>query len=299
MLNQLQLINLPSDSSLEGIPLDYVFVLKTCQRTLLLLNKKNDQGFNFNNQTLLAGPNAYQFLLETICGLHSKLIAENEIVSQFKQAYKEYLAQEKKDHVIVRVLEKLFKDAKEIRSEYLLGLSQKTYSAIIRKNLINKYHAESVLIIGSGNMAIDLINQLSKKVKIYITARNAEKLNQIASQYNVEIVDWHSPENYLQFSHVVNTIGTEKVIFDHDFFNAWEKSHRRSNKLFVDTGSPSSIKTEMTLSEGLMRLDDIFNEGAIHETYKQKKIEIAKKELKKLVLHRHNSLQVQVHSTPL
>ena len=65
------------------------------------------------------GQMAYMFLLETICGLKSRMLGENEIVSQFKEAFALYLAKEDKNPYIIQVFEKLFKDAKEIRTKYL------------------------------------------------------------------------------------------------------------------------------------------------------------------------------------
>src|SRR5690606_32390758 len=113
------------------------FVLRTCQRTLVLAYDRSP----FEDRapvphTLLSGSDAYLFLLETICGLKSKLIGENEIVGQFKEAYKMYAQSTLKDTRLLAILEKLFKDAKDIRTQYLIGISQKTYASLTRKHLI-------------------------------------------------------------------------------------------------------------------------------------------------------------------
>ena len=286
MLDQLVLLNLPSGSEVSIKEEGSVFILKTCQRTLLL--SMNEEEFPNQAPTML-GKDAYAFLLQIICGLQSKLVGENEIVSQFKQAYKEFSATPDKCTKLLLVLEKLFKDAKEIRTKYLLGLSQKTYSSLTRKHIL-KFKAEKVLIIGSGQLAEDLINQFKKKCTVYISARNSERVKELASTHNIEIIKWKDYDRYSEFPYIANTIGTNKeIIFKNDFFMTWDLNNE--NKLFVDLGSASTIDTPMQLNDGVVRLKEIFSEGAIHEGHKLKQIEKAKNALQDIVTLRHKVLQ--------
>src|SRR5437868_5009856 len=142
MLNGLKLWNF-SSGSLPPEELDRsTFVLRTCQRTLVLTFERYPfQHEELPTHLLLEGQDAYLFLLETICGLKSKLIGENEIVGQFKEAYKIYTQSTVKDTKLLQILEKLFKDAKDIRTQYLIGISQKTYASLTRKHLIQKARA--------------------------------------------------------------------------------------------------------------------------------------------------------------
>ena len=119
MLKQLKLAHLPPqyDVSLEND--GRYFILKTCQRTFVLgfhFNLLNHKDFSCSAKILL-GEEAYQILLETICGLKSRLLGESEIVSQFKQAYGEYLKLPEKNPLVLDVLHKLFQDAKNVRSK--------------------------------------------------------------------------------------------------------------------------------------------------------------------------------------
>ncbi len=70
------------------------FVMKTCQRTLVLsfgeCNVSKPQNTEVSHE-IYHGTEAYTYLLEIICGLKSKLVGENEIVGQFKTSYKEYV----------------------------------------------------------------------------------------------------------------------------------------------------------------------------------------------------------------
>ena len=285
MLDNLTLNNF--HSSFEA---DYVakgaFVLKTCQRTMVL---DHQVGGLASADSHKHGKEAYLYLLEVICGLQSKLIGENEIVNQFKTTYQQYTANPSRKNELMAILEKLFKDAKEIRSKHLLGLSQKTYASIARKKMLSHYKAEEVLVLGSGQLAEDLINQFKKKAKVFISARNLEKAAKLADQHDLHILPWNNQYLYLDFPFIANTVGFEGVLLSDHFFNKWSEKHE--NKFFIDLGTPSCIDTGLDLASGVMRLEDVFNEGAILESHKLSQIENARSAMTKLTEKRYIHLQ--------
>lgn len=290
MLSGLNLWNFPAgtmDSSDLGLT---CFVLKTCQRTLVL----SFDSFPFKtnslpNYSIYKGSEAYLFLLETICGLKSKLIGENEIVGQFKEAYQIYAQSTFKDTKVLRVLEKLFQDAKDIRTKYLVGISQKTYASITRKHFIQRSKAKHIVIFGSGMLAEDLINQFKKKAKISICARNEQRVQELSTIHALEIIPWEERSSLVRQAFIANTIGHNSILFNQTFFEAWENNN--SDRLFVDLGSPSVIKTDLGLSSGVVRLQDIFNEGAIVEGQKEYQINLAKAAMVEVTKKRMNLFQ--------
>jgi glutamyl-tRNA reductase len=260
-------------------------MLKTCQRTLVLAF--NDHPFEDDSlpmHTLSSGEEAYLYLLETICGLKSKLIGENEIVSQFKAAYQIYGQSTLKDTKLLHILEKLFKDAKDIRTQYLIGISQKTYASLTRKHLVQKAKAEHIVVIGSGALAEDLINQFKKKAQVSICARNHTRVSELAELHNLTIIPWDNRLELANSPYLANTIGSDTILFDEDFFTAWKA--KNVHTLFVDLGNPSSISTNLTLADGIVRLDDIFDEGAIVEGQKQLQIDLARQAMQELTSKR-------------
>lgn len=284
MIERLRLHNFPSGYELN-LTEHNNFILKTCQRTMVLsagqgeaVNVKGPVAYSSEHQA----EDAYLFMLETICGLKSKLLGENEIVGQFKQAFKSFLENPNRDNSLIVILEKLFKDAKDIRTKYLLGLSQKTYASITRKIIqSSSTNLDEVLIIGSGNLAEDLINQFKKKCKVTICARNLERLSEFKIIHGVDILPWDQVQNTTKYSYIVNTIGFEGVLFDKNFFSNW-KSYS-SDGVFVDLGSPSVIQSNLKKEHGLWRLEDIFTEGAFHENFKWNQISLAKEAMKSTV----------------
>lgn len=296
MLNGLKLWNFGSGAHPEDGLVTQSFVLKTCQRTLVLAYDSNPfQSETLPEFELQTGDEAYLYLLETICGLKSKLIGENEIVGQFKDAYKLYAMSNIKDTRLLLILEKLFKDAKDIRTDYLIGISQKTYASLTRKHLIQKAKADHVVIIGSGNLAEDLINQFKKKATVSICARNSEKVAALAKTHQINVISWDSRHDLVNQPYIANTIGHDSVIFGESFFQEWSlKNHKR---LFVDLGSPSVISTPMHLEEGVVRLDDIFDEGAIVESQKIQQIELAKAAMQDITLKRKSLFEAKYNQS--
>lgn len=274
MLDTLRLWNFGSGVTPAIQDLGRFFVLSTCQRSLVL--SAGDLPFSqepLPKHEYLEGEEAYTYLLETICGLKSKLIGENEIVGQFKEAYKIFAASTLKDTRLLVILEKLFKDAKDIRTEYLIGISQKTYASLTRKHF-SRLKASHIVILGSGALAEDLINQFKKKAKVSLCARNSSRAQELADLHGINIIDWNLRDELHTHAFIANTIGFEGTLLSQDFFDLWAQTH--SERLFVDLSGPSTIETFLGFDDGVVRLDDIFNEGAIVESQKQLQIELAR-----------------------
>lgn len=297
MLQGLRLWNFSSGTLPTEELCPSTFILSTCQRTLVLAF---DQ-IPFKHLSLLPpheiseGEEAYLYLLETICGLKSKLIGENEIVGQFKEAYKIYAASTLKNTRLLTILEKLFQDAKDIRTQYLIGISQKTYASLTRRHLIQKARARHVVIMGSGQLAEDLINQFKKKAQVSICARNTKKVAELALTHNLNIILWDERHNLINEPFIANTIGHQDTILGQDFFDAW--TSKNDQRLFVDLGSPSTIKTTLSMNEGLVRLDDIFNEGAVVEDQKLQQISLAREAMLNITHKRKSLLQAKLTRT--
>jgi glutamyl-tRNA reductase len=295
MLSGLTLWNFSSGSLQQEELLGHAFVLRTCQRTLVL--SYNTYPFNHTElprHELVYGRDAYLFLLETICGLKSRLIGENEIVGQFKEAYQIYTTSTLKDTKLLLVLEKLFKDAKDIRTQYLIGISQKTYASLTRKHFISKMKADHIVVVGSGALAEDLINQFKKKAQVSICARNTERALELARLHNLNIIPWDERSSLAARPFIANTVGTCAIVFDKAFFETWSL---QEEKLFVDLGSPSSIETKMISEDGVMRLDDIFREGAVVEEQKQAQIALAKAAMLTITMKRLTLFEVKFART--
>lgn len=289
MVNELKLWNFAAGHDArvdDSVP---CFQLQTCQRTLVA-------GFTerpFGPEPLplherVEGREAYLFLLETICGLKSKLLGENEIVAQFKAAYQEYARHPAREGEMLLVLEKLFKDAKEIRTAHLVGLGLKTYASLTRRHFM-RAKAPEVLILGSGQLAEDLVNQFKKRSRVLLSARNHTHASELARLHGVEVVAWDDRARWMRQAFIANTIGFEGVLLDEDFFASWETLN--PHRLLVDLGSPSCLRTQLGRNEGVLRLADILAEGAVVEDQKQARLQLARTAMLELVERRARWLE--------
>lgn len=309
MIDGLTVINLKVKATLRPSNGE-VFVLKTCQRTLIVgfgqlpfyhLNDQNDI------RDMYTSDQAYIFLLETICGLKSEVLAEYEVVGQFKEAYNEYAQLPFKKNYILTLLEKILQDSKKIRTDHLTEIGQLSYAGIARKLIVSRTQQSEVLIIGSGNLSVDLIKLLKKKHRVFLSARNAKRVAELAELHSLEVIPWLEYAAYKKFDSIVNTIGSDEILFENSFFKEWPKDKVRKcmistdnssqtntsdTKLFIDLGSPSVIKTSLSQSEGVLRLEDIFHQSAKMNILKMEKIKCAKESIVRLCKNRRQTFSI-------
>ena len=294
MLERLYLKNFVAIPSGIGIFPGEIFSLKTCQRYLILsLQEISLPSGEYGSMEERSGVEAYHYLLEVLCGVQSRMLAENEIVGQFKEAYRNYLQRPERQRPLIRVLEKLLQDAKEIRTNHLSKVGQKTYGAITQKLVCKRTKVQKVLIIGAGQLAVDIANRFKKRAdQVFISSRNEQKVKNFCQRHLTCSLPWREFERYREFAVIINTIGVEGVIlFDQNFFDRWYPRHTRPT--FVDLGHPSTIVTPLGVAQGVIRLDYIFEQSAIREKEKRKKIDQALAAIRVVSLKRAHLLRGQ------
>jgi glutamyl-tRNA reductase len=214
-------------------------------------------------------------------------LAEYEVVAQFKESYQVYANLPFRNTNMLTLLEKLFQDSKKIRTEHLTEIGQLSYAGIARKIVHTKSSTNDVLVVGSGNLAIDLVKLLKKKHRVFLTARNTGRVGELCSEHSLEMIPWRDYDIYKNFESVVNTIGTEEILFNEDFFHTFSScSNASGSKLFIDLGSPSVIRTHLSESAGVFRLEDIFRQSAKMNNEKMEKIKCAKDSIVRLCENR-------------
>lgn len=302
MIKNLTVINLKANS--HANPSDgEVFVLKTCQRTLIMgigeapfLHLRDDALREEVITDIFEGKDAYVFLLETICGLRSEVVAEYEVVGQFKEAYQEFQKNSVKNTQVMGILQKIFQDNKKIRTDHLTEIGQLTYAGIARKLIHTAVSDGDVLVLGSGTLAEDLIKLLKKKHNVYISARNDSRVQELSATYELESIPWGAKGTYTKFPFIVNTIGADEILFDEIFFSQYFKSPQSPQmKLFIDLGSPSVIETNLTEKDGVLRLEDIFRQSAKLNIEKMEKVHRAKAAI---ALHAEKRMKPTLSNTP-
>lgn len=277
MISNLQLINLEKSAPhMSGEGHDF-FTLSTCQRKLLIglndnpLNSIHDQKGKYQTYN---GESAYSFLVETLCGLKSKMLAENEIVAQFKQAFKNYLEHGHANSYLITILEKALKDTKHIRTQYLKNIGQLSYAGITKKIIQNKNLSGPIIILGSGALALDLIKLLDRRHALTLCARNQSVSLEIQQKYNIDLMHWEQQDKLKAAPLIINTIGADNVLFNTDFFKQWSAVDIQK-RLFIDLGSPSVIETPLNQENGIIRLEDILTLAKTWGVKKSNSVQLA------------------------
>jgi glutamyl-tRNA reductase len=120
---------------------------------------------------VLSGPPAYQFLLETVCGLKSPVLGETEVHGQFKKFLDE--AKAHLSSAMFKALHQVHVDAKRIRASCLQDLGSQSYGSFCRRLVRG---LQGVNLVGSGHLANELLPWLVKsKTPIRLFCRSAEQ----------------------------------------------------------------------------------------------------------------------------
>ena len=294
-MSHVSISNQPTDSfdEFKDLVSSTSFILKTCQRTLIIEPRVENIESPLMRECpelSFAGPKGYQFLLEVICGLRSRLLGENEIVGQFKEAYEGYLEKEKRNSDILLLLQKLFKDAKDIRTQYLSEVGQYSYAGITKKLISNRSTMNKLLVVGSGQLAEDILKVMHRKFDIHLLARNEEKVKELKNNYDFKILDWAKFNDAARYATIVNTIGSKEVLFSEKFFKTYLLLNGQKS-LFIDLGSPSAIETNYDVGNGVIRLQDIFEMSEQLNQEKKGKIHQAMRGVEEVVQKRWSYLR--------
>lgn len=167
----------------SGLPLE-AFSFMTCLRHIVLapvevLNALVPQ--LGPNDSVLRGEEAYRFLLEVVCGLHSPLVGETEVNGQFKTAVANFgfPATPWGSH-LAKTFKALFEDAKKVRETHLKDLGSQSYGSVLRREVrgLKELH-----ILGAGHLVQEILPWVTKEsLRITVHCRDLEKATQELAQ---------------------------------------------------------------------------------------------------------------------
>ena len=145
-----------------------VLIWETCRRKIYFY--LDDTGFLADGRGFKQSLEAETFLLEVLCGLHSPVIGETEILGQFRQ----FINNNSKHPWVQQWQSRMqvwFSLIKVVREKYLYNFGSQSYGGYLRRILQNEH---DVQIIGSGALVDDVLPWLVTK-NVSVFARNLEK----------------------------------------------------------------------------------------------------------------------------
>ncbi|MCB0379228.1 MAG: hypothetical protein KDD33_12115 [Bdellovibrionales bacterium] len=143
----------------------------TCMRSIVVSLEDHIPN-SLKSYDFYRGESAYRFLLEVICGMHSPLIGETEILGQFKNFHREY------GKVWPSLLQEIFQalnaDAKQVRQKHLQNIGCHSYGSLLRKTLAADIKAMHFL--GAGQLVEEILPWFKKaQFPMSIFTRDPEK----------------------------------------------------------------------------------------------------------------------------
>jgi glutamyl-tRNA reductase len=125
---------------------------RTCLREILFFH--DEEAAAELGEPIVEGE-AYQLLLEVICGLRSPLLGETQVMGQFKA----FLGSLGKDQAALRrVGQRLLSEARAISERHLRQLGSRSYGAATRRRAAD---CPQVVVIGTGVLSHELLKFLA------------------------------------------------------------------------------------------------------------------------------------------
>ncbi|WP_423363574.1 glutamyl-tRNA reductase [Mycoplasma sp. P36-A1] len=234
-------------------------ILSTCNRSELIfvsdnlehaLNKiklyykNNMKVTNFENFNLLENKRALQYIFETVCGLHSLVIGEDQIQGQIKDAYTYATDVYECSTVFNKLFQSVLSCGKKVRSEHKLSeipLSISYIAINLLKEKHNNLKDKAVLVVGVGKMnklAIQYLLDLEVS-KITLANRTLEK--------SIELSAKNNKIDYIPFTRRYDVIEQYDVIISatsapHYVFEKHKLSKIDKQLIFLDMALPRDVE---------------------------------------------------------
>lgn len=188
---------------------DEVVIISTCNRTEIYFNSKKydetivEEIFKLLNWDLklikhtfhIKEKRASEHLMEMVCGFHSKILGEDQILGQVKRA----IESSAQVHGVNSDLQKLFQIAitcgKKFRDKSKIYKIPVSSSSIVVKEAINK-GLRRFMLVGFGDVGVLTLNYIlsSDFDVLYIAVRNIEIVKVTDSR--VKIISFEEKKNY-------------------------------------------------------------------------------------------------------
>lgn len=174
---------------------------QTCLRRIQFLNRIENsaviEAAERNTLTtgieIYRGREAYEFLLEVICGLNSPLLCETAVMGQFREFCSNARFPNTTWGWFLRQLtSNVLVDAKRIRHDHLQGIGSQSYGSLVRQHVKG---LPAVAVLGAGQLAREILPWLIGKTKARLFYRNWVHANDLLREYPEVQLDQYSADD--------------------------------------------------------------------------------------------------------
>jgi glutamyl-tRNA reductase len=174
---------------------------QTCLRRIQFLNRIENsaliEAVQRNPPTtgieVYRGREAYEFLLEVICGLNSPLICETAVMGQFREFCSHARFPNTSWGWFLRQLtSNVLVDAKRVRHDHLQGVGSQSYGSLVRQHVKGM---PTVAVLGAGQLAREILPWLIGKTKTRLFYRNWLHAKDLLQEYPEVQLDQYSTDD--------------------------------------------------------------------------------------------------------
>lgn len=245
---------------LDGV--DEVLVLSTCNRVeiYVVLQNENCQEYLFSwllekSQRAIKSEHVYFYegegvvhhLFRVVSSLDSMIIGENQIVAQFKEAYR--LADEfgTIGAILRRMIEKSLMIAKKIRSQTAIsseGVSIGRAGLDLASQVLGDLRTKKALLIGAGEHGeVIAKNMIARGIGgIIITNRTFSRAESLANELGAKAIPLHEITNVLpEIDVVLTSVGGGETILNKEQVGKALRRRSFSPMVLIDLSVPRVI----------------------------------------------------------
>ena len=200
----------------------------------------------FKHFFIKTGKEAIEHILSIPAGIKSMVVGENQIVSQFKEAFE--IA--KKHKTVGKILNKLYEEAlktsKKVRNQTNIGktpVSVSYVAVILAKKIFGDLENVKVLLLGAGEMArLTALYLKREKAKIWVSNRTFEKALALAKDLGASVIKWEEFKEFLKEVDmvIVSTGAKDYIIKAAELEKIFRK--KSSPTVFIDISVPRNVE---------------------------------------------------------
>ena len=199
----------------------------------------------------LEGISVAKHLLEVVCGFHSKILGEDQILGQIKLAYELSLENKAIHTKLLRLFEEAISCGKKFRTESKLYEIPVSASSIAVKE-VEEFGASSIMVLGYGTIGSLVVKYAlgSKFNKVFIVVRNKGKVPDLKDD-RVEILDFNEYKDVInEVDAVISCTAAPHVVIKNDYIN-----NNGKEIMLIDLALPRDIDEALSQNERLTLLD--------------------------------------------
>ncbi|MDD4028193.1 MAG: glutamyl-tRNA reductase [Caldisericia bacterium] len=205
---------------------------------------------------------AVEHLFHVAAGLDSLLLGEDQILHQIRNAYQKSVDIESADKVLHSLFQTAIHVGKKVRTNTEINQHSLSYPGLcadICKEKFSSFRDCNILVLGSGEMATDVVKTLLKKDphSITVACRNPQKMKwvqDIDSSVNIVLLQ-HVHTIIHTINIVISCIKTDQPFLTKETIASLELQIASQPRVFIDLSVPRSISPDVEAFPGIELID--------------------------------------------